>query len=352
MQVCVWEPTEGSVINTIYGHTDTVKSVAFNPNTKNVALPVLASAGDFSVRLSDPRPTQKADILSCSLHTTGKEVEAVSISPDGTLLVTGGRDGFLILMNLHVPSLNPHTDTARTTTSAATVRHSCEILERSLASRQSTSDLAEENSAAEENIGPAFESEVSEVMVDIHKASNRRSRLLEMKSGVTTAAAVNLRRGRDRRMKEKVVDIPTMIAHLSARASFIQDSSSGNSSSESDNDSDSDDLESQFQVSASEQFTKRKDSVQEIIESNERPPQSQKSNRQKSIFDDDEMDNVVLMMKHFLDDNKPSEATVHEQPMFIPPSVVRKTVEKGHPLNRASSASGNEYGDEVPLSMI
>ena len=107
MQICIWEPSKGSVINTIYGHTDTVKSIAFNPNSDNVAVQILASAGAYSVRLSDPRPTQKADILSLSPHTPGKEVEAVAISPDGSTLASGGRDGQLIFMSLNIPSFVP-----------------------------------------------------------------------------------------------------------------------------------------------------------------------------------------------------------------------------------------------------
>lgn len=325
------------------------------------------------MRISDPRPTQKADILSCSLHTPGKEVEAVSISPDGTLLVTGGRDGILVLMNLHVPSLLPRVENRITT--AATVRRSCEILEQSCVSL-STSCPADETTASEENL--RAEIVASEVIMDTHKEHNQGSHLIEGRPKYATASVVNLRRPHDKRMKEKVVDIPTMIAHLSARASIIEEpssSSSGNSSSESEDDSDSDDQESQFLVNDSEaagHLVKHKDTVQEIREPNKHfsPPSVLADNtpertskprtmkgRQKSIFDEEEMDNVVLLMKNFLDDNRPSLVASGHQHSTILAGAER------NPRTGTNGAGGNEldwrarqlsdeYGDEVPLSMI
>ena len=93
-------------MNFIHGHKDTVKSISFNRQTADVQEPLLASAGDFTVRLSDPRPDQKTYIMHLSPHAAGKEVEAVDISPDGTLLASGGRDGVVVLTTLLTPTLS------------------------------------------------------------------------------------------------------------------------------------------------------------------------------------------------------------------------------------------------------
>ena len=131
--------------------------------------------------------------------------------------------------------------------------------------------------------------------------------------------------------------------------------------------------------------------------------------RKTSLFEDNTMDSVVLLMKNFLDENKPtatdqsdkverdylhhtgegealsqedsdsldsSSASVDSVPgphhhasghySFSPehPNSEERTISEGHQsatsiaddkrqsLKRGSSASGNEYGDEVPLSMI
>lgn len=397
MQICIWEPSKESVINTIYGHTDTVKSVAFNPNSdNNTTLPILASAGDFSMRLSDPRPTQKADILSCSLHTPGKEVEAVSISPDGSVVVTGGRDGLLILMSLSIPSVMPQSEPERAqATSATTVvrQPSSEILEESLKHLRTSSPANEELSdyeieelsknepVEEEDIRVA--SEVRDVLMDMCKEPRRRSRHIQDKP-VFNTGMVTYRRdreSREKRMSGKVVDIPTMVAHLSARASMIEEPSSS-SGSESDDDSDVESRERVFQVNASEEagrFLENKDTVSDIMESTQHshsPAQLEYKNlfREKetkkkdtSIFEEDDMDNVVLLMKNFLDENKPLEVATEHSGEYRLSSIVHsldsllqsdnqgsldEDDEKRNTLNRAGSASGNEYGDEVPLSMI
>ena len=134
--------------NTIYGHTDTVKSLAFNPSS-DAAMPLLASAGDYTLLLSDPRPTQKAELLSLSPHTLGKEVEAVDISPDGSFLVSGGRDGLLVCMNLSAPSLHPQLIDISV---AGKLRHSLSLLDQSSESN-SIEDQAEGISQASTSEG-------------------------------------------------------------------------------------------------------------------------------------------------------------------------------------------------------
>ena len=251
-------------------------------------------------------------------------MEAVSISPDGSLLVTGGRDGLLILMNLQIPSVLPVTDSSNTkVTLSATVRHSCEVLEESLKHL----NPPEEISHTEEDLSEATEA-------DIQNEPKQRIRyddiMSENKPDLDAGRVIQRRisGSNERRIKEKVVDIPTMIAHLSARASFIEEPSSSSGES-SDYDSE-EDTEGQFQVKPADSVLDQKDTVMEIMESNKHPPlpsqlslppdeAQERSKKRVNLFerkerdssaasdDADGMDNVVLLMKNFLDDNKPDE---------------------------------------------
>lgn len=104
----MWDIASGKPLKTIRGHTATVKSLCFGPQASNASIPVLASAGDFQVILSDPRPSHKASLLSLRAHEPGKEVEAVSVSSDGSLLASGGRDGKIVLTSLLNPAPTKH----------------------------------------------------------------------------------------------------------------------------------------------------------------------------------------------------------------------------------------------------
>lgn len=215
------------LLNSVYGHTDTVKSLAFNPNTDAV-LPALASAGDFTLRLSDPRPAQKTELLTLAPHTLGKEVEAVGISPDGSLIVSGGRDGVLVFLTLSVPSLRPQLSVDSSISEK--LRNSQTILERSF-DHDSLEDLHEAISQASTSEG------------DLSLAASREDILLETSkkhlSGSNKDAgayrkAISARASRMKRTEKKVVDLPSMIAHLSAtaRASMIEDPPSSSDSEE------------------------------------------------------------------------------------------------------------------------
>ncbi len=230
--------------NTIYGHSDTVKSLAFNPNTDN-SIPVLASAGDYTVLLSDPRPTQKAELLSLSPHTAGKEVEAVSISPDGSLLVSGGRDGLLALLTLSIPSLQTqnHNDSVSTH-----LRNSRTILEQSF-DKDSTEDLVEAVSQASTSEGDLSVAASRENVSQGSYESLKREHFKQQNHLAMTTEkeqhrkAQSARVSRQKRAEKKVVDLPSMIAHLSAsvRGSVLE--TQHNSSSSSGGSSDSEEEE-------------------------------------------------------------------------------------------------------------
>ena len=220
----------GLLLNTLYGHTDTVKSLSFNPNTDAV-VPVLASAGDYSLRLSDPRPSQKAEVLSLTPHTPGKEVEAVDISPDGSLVVSGGRDGVLVFLTLSIPSLRPQLSVDSSVSEK--LRNSQTILERSF-DHDSLEDLNEAVSQASTSEG------------DLSLAASREDILLETtektlehlslssnrQAGRAPKREITARASRMKRAEKKVVDLPSMIAHLSAsvRQSMIEEQVSSSDS--------------------------------------------------------------------------------------------------------------------------
>ena len=236
---------------------DTVKNVAFNPNTVNTAVPVLASAGDFTVRLSDPRPDQQADILTLYPHTLGKEVEAVVISPDGSLLVSGGRDGMIVLMNLFVPSVIPRSESSFSTSSV--LRRSRVVRDRSYIYDITSGD--DEILEEEHELEAEMEAEELDMILAEPPRSKRpekqpsfrrlkrRSRFAEKEAELPDYATVRrkgptAREARGKRYKEKTVDIPTMVAHLSAaiRAYGPEEPSS---SSESDEEGENEELENE-----------------------------------------------------------------------------------------------------------
>lgn len=251
--------------NTIYGHSDTVKSLAFNPNT-DTAIPVLASAGGCTLLLSDPRPTQKAELLSLSPHTLGKEVEAVSISPDGSLVVSGGRDGLLALLTLSVPLLNPQN---HDNSVSSKLRNSRTILDRSF-DNDSTEDLVEAVSQASTSEGDISVT-VSRENVSLEAVTRERN--VQKNHLGKTAEQRNehsARISRQKRTEKKVVDLPTMIAHLSAsmRGSVLEEQPSS-----SDSEEESEDVTTQEKISdligVSQKVNKfsqisKKTSVQEI----------------------------------------------------------------------------------------
>jgi hypothetical protein len=264
-QVCIWDINTRLLANTIYGHSDTVKSLAFNPNV-NTAVPVLASAGDSTVLLSDPRPTQKAELLSLSPHTPGKEVEAVGISPDGSLLVSGGRDGLLALLTLSVPVLSQqnHNDSV-----SSKLRNSQNFLERSF-DNGSTEDLAEAVSQASTSEGDlsvaASRENISQEAARKEESKQYQQQQQRQQPHTQSQSA---RVSRQKRAQKKVVDLPTMIAHLSASVC----GSVMEGSSDSEEETEDADIETQNKISSligvSQKVSKfsqitKKTSVQEL----------------------------------------------------------------------------------------
>ncbi len=319
-QICIWEPSTGYVINTIYGHTDTVKDVVFNPQTENVALPILASAGDFSIHISDPRPTQRADLLTLSPHLSGKEVEAVDISPDGSLLVSGGRDGCIALMTLFVPSLVPYARQS----SASILQKSRTSRNRSYIYDATVDDISEVDSEIfEDDLQAELEADALDSILVNRSAVNRNtskmsavakmkrmSRLGEKEVDLDDHATVkrkgpSARESRGKRLKQKAVDIPTMIAHLTATNRRFTGPGLDESSSGSESEDDGQDVKEDLLVKVSSRVNKysglnRKTLTQEAIQ---RPPAPKlallpdgavgKLKHNRELFEKHELDELI-----------------------------------------------------------
>ena len=101
----MWEPREGKPLYQLSGHEDAIKNLAFNPSGSNF---LLASVGDSTARLWDPQEENDNEALLVIQSPSGlREIESVAISPDGSLLATGGRDNVVTLTTLGNPASRP-----------------------------------------------------------------------------------------------------------------------------------------------------------------------------------------------------------------------------------------------------
>ncbi len=82
--VRLWDPQRGRLLCTLKGHTDYVRSVAFDPQGRTLA----SGSEDQTVRLWDPQSGKLLRTLEG--HTGG--VHAVAFSPDGALLASKSAD--------------------------------------------------------------------------------------------------------------------------------------------------------------------------------------------------------------------------------------------------------------------
>ena len=74
---------------TLSGHTASVTSVAFSPDTKRV----ISGSQDQVAKLWDSETGK--EILTLSRHT--EDVTSVTFSPDGRQVLTGSRDGTAVI---------------------------------------------------------------------------------------------------------------------------------------------------------------------------------------------------------------------------------------------------------------
>jgi WD40 repeat protein len=80
----LWNTKDGSIVNTLLGHTKFVASISFSPDGKTLA----SASGDGTIRLWNISDGSLTKILN--KHTKG--VNSVSFSSDGLTLASGGED--------------------------------------------------------------------------------------------------------------------------------------------------------------------------------------------------------------------------------------------------------------------
>lgn len=171
------------------------------------------------------------------MHKQGKEVEAVAVSPDGSLLVSGGRDGLIVLMTLMVPSIIPRSDSHNMHLASSVLRKSRVFRERSyiydatvdedvpldlLQEEEEEDDMMESWQEVEEMANQFALESTSTKKTTSFSRMKRRSRFEEKETELPDYATVRKKKGtsaknsREKRTKGKSYDIPTMVAHLSA----------------------------------------------------------------------------------------------------------------------------------------
>lgn len=101
-KIALWEPRSGTLLIKIRGHEDAVNEVKFYPIVSSKSVPVIFSVGDDTCRVWHPLRKHSKQLHTIKQHKLGSEVEALALSPDGTLLATGARDRDIILSSLDV----------------------------------------------------------------------------------------------------------------------------------------------------------------------------------------------------------------------------------------------------------
>ena len=243
-------------------HDDAIRSLAFSTSS-SASVPVLASAGGNKVVLADPRPNYGTQLLS--IHPKGGEsaVDAVEISPEGSILASGERSGHLVLNSLDMPVVK---FSVKKDSISDQLRKSGVILDEvdgygsteSLVESLPSSDIMLASSTTEDLVSlqtntsddlvhiqniPHLFSEgpsgaASEIyFYDDHNEIKPASSRPKARTNPKKAHQLqNARESRKKRAEKKLVDLPTMIAHLStsARGSVIRELSSSSESSDED----------------------------------------------------------------------------------------------------------------------
>ena len=154
----------------------------------------------------------------------------MAISPDGSLLASGGRDGMIVLMTLFVPSLLPRS------ADTSLVDRKQRQQQRVWIDRSYIKDFNKVEEFEEEELDEDFDAEreaeeldsiltSTQVLTEQQKAIRlkRKSRaavkLAELDDHATVRRkGTSAKSSRKKRTKGKAFDIPSMVAHLSASA--------------------------------------------------------------------------------------------------------------------------------------
>ena len=327
------------------GHSATIKSIAFNKNTHNVAVPVLASAGDCSLKVWDPRPSSPGQpLVSLSLHQPGKEVEAVEISPDGSLIATGGRDGVIILMTLSVPTILPHTDSeTKREFHRKTFKNSFR-----LARQDSYSKSGKVANAEPEITDFTLDQMIAEPKVPqntqlkrIHSRLKRRTRTTEkdleidQEGTATEKEKVNPRKSRKNRVRVKSIDLPDMIMHLAAKATAYKP--------EVFSDSDSGDDQDNNKHQQQQNISNSQGKVAAVLKTFQSQP-SKKEGSKETTHASMEHDNESVY-------HKSGKYKVHALDSSLSSNVTTLSPSSHHPMSDTDSTAENSDALSPPFSV-
>ncbi len=110
----IWNPTTGQVVRVLDGHTDQILSVAWSPNSDQLA----SASVDGTVRIWNTTIGYSVQVIN-----VGSQVEAVAWSPDGTKIAYGGASGVFgivaaTLSSIPSPTSSPMPTSADFTPSA------------------------------------------------------------------------------------------------------------------------------------------------------------------------------------------------------------------------------------------
>lgn len=186
-----------------------------------MSLPVLSSAGGYTVNISDPRTGYKSSIHDPLYpHEAGKEAESVRISPDGSLLVSGGRDGNIVLMTLMVPRLLPSfTGRGRITDYKQKQRKSrgSSTFIKDISYKEDDDEVAvEELDELDDILSSPLQREVEQNVARLKRLGRTAAKEMELLEHSTVKKTANAKSSRKKRVAGKSIDLPTMIAHLAS----------------------------------------------------------------------------------------------------------------------------------------
>ncbi|KAK3730826.1 hypothetical protein QZH41_009941 [Actinostola sp. cb2023] len=101
-RIALWEPRSGTALTRIKAYEDSANSVKFYPLITDNSVPLLFSVGGRTCNVWHPFRQHNKQLLSVKMNASGQEIQALGISPDGSLLATGGSDKIVSLSTVDI----------------------------------------------------------------------------------------------------------------------------------------------------------------------------------------------------------------------------------------------------------
>ena len=344
-----------------------MRSLAFN-TYRNSSIPVLASAGGSKICLSDPRPNYETELLSIWPHGDEIATDAIGISPDGSILASGGRNGLLVLTSLQVPSVQPHMSSdsiSNRLQSSPVLLNQPEVFGSidslaevgSLASSELMTSSTTEDLMSLQDLPAFLVAGADDIQETEHPNNSSSGKNLSIPTTQKKQKKMvqSARESRKKRTEKKLVDLPTMIAHLtmSARGSVIRELSSSSESSDEESETNlghkqalSNLINITHKVST---FSQAESKVLEPYKETRHP------DPRVSLLEED-VPNAIKERRNFfhskttlgVDDQK----AAHDSDESLSDFQSSRYSTKSPDSFVGEVGSGDEYCDDIPLSMI